>query len=263
MPRAPFNAIGRYEGLKSVNEPNADVNGMADSVMNAIQSNNSGVGSNNNGELDVYNSLAGNNYYGLMSNPGRVSGTGTNAGTSATTGGIQKTGDYWTDLIGEAMMDAARAGNYDAFGPLFEAYQERLSSVSGGGSKSNLTNAQQTKMAKLDSAENAIDELESLFDQAGGAKGPIAGWLQGIGGNLGLDSGARTYNQMSEGLVNQIAQAIGKTDSLNTEGEVKRALQLIPQLTDDATTAKNKLETLRRMLSSTRSSYQSAYGIQS
>lgn len=262
MPRAPFNAIGRNEGLKSVNEPNVDVNGMADSVTRALQGNNSGTSSNNNGELDVYNSLAGNNYYQLMSNPGQVSGTGASAGTTTTTGGIQKTGDYWTDLIGEAMMDAARAGNYDAFGPLFEAYQERLSSVSGGG-KSNLTNAQQTQMAKLDSAENAIDELESLFDQAGGAKGPIAGWLQGIGGNLGLDSGARTYNQMSEGLVNQIAQAIGKTDSLNTEGEVKRALQLIPQLTDDATTAKNKLETLRRMLSSTRSSYQSAYGIQS
>jgi hypothetical protein len=66
---------------------------------------------------------------------------------------------------------------------------------------------------------------------------------------------------MAEGLVNQIAQAIGKTDSLNTEGEVKRALQLVPSLTDDAQTAENKLRTLREMLAQTKANYYGAYGV--
>ena len=126
---------------------------------------------------------------------------------------------------------------------------------------SDLSATQQAQLAKLDSADTAIDKLEALFENAGGGKGPIAGNLQSLAGDWGWDSNARTYNQMSEGLVNQIAQAIGKTDSLNTEGEVKRALQLIPQLTDDAQTAKNKLETLREMLQTTKASYNTAYGL--
>ena len=243
-PSAPFNAIGRYEGQQVAATPMAQ------------QNTNTGMsfGGPSGDELQFYN---------LMSNIDANNNGGAQATQAATTGttnnGLPKTGDYWTDLIGDAMMNAVNTGNVEAFGPLFEAYQGRLSKTNG----SSLNNAQQTQMAKLDAADNAINELESLFEGAGGAKGPLLGWLQSVGGDWGLDSGARTYNQLSEGLVNQVAQAIGKTDSLNTEGEVKRALKLIPQLTDDAATARTKLESLRRMLATTKDSYRSAYGIKS
>lgn len=173
------------------------------------------------------------------------------------------TGDQWSDMLSQAMVRASEAGDTKALAELYDMYQTQASKLSknGSGTTSNLNTTQQTQMAKLDAAGNAIDELESLFQNAGGGKGPIAGNLQSLAGDWGWDSNARTYNQLSEGLVNQIAQAIGKTDSLNTEGEVKRALQLIPQLTDDATTANNKLEELRRMLSTTKQSYNAAYGL--
>lgn len=173
------------------------------------------------------------------------------------------TGDQWSDMLSQAMVRANEAGDMDALVELNDMYQTQVSklSKSGQSSASNLNATQQAQLAKFDAAGNAIDQLEDLFDKAGGGKGPIAGTLQSIAGNWGWDSNAKTYNDLSEGLVNQIAQAIGKTDSLNTEGEVQRALKLIPQLNDDATTAKNKLETLRQMLGTTKQSYNTAYGI--
>ena len=179
---------------------------------------------------------------------------------------VQPTGDYWTDVIGRALSRAIDENNVEAFSTLYDMYQDSLNNLSknttsGSSDTSQLNASQQAQLAKFDAADSAIDELETLFNNAGGGKGPIFGNLQNIGGNIGLDSGAKTYNDMAEGLVNQISAAIGKTDSLNTEGEVKRALKLIPQLTDDATTARNKLEELRRMLQTTKASYNSVYGI--
>ena len=176
---------------------------------------------------------------------------------------FEPTGDKWTDMLSRAMRRARNAEDYEAFGSLFEMYKDGLSKSENNTGTNNLSATQQAQLAKFDAADSAINELEGLFEKAGGGKGPIAGNLQSIAGDWGWDSNAKTYNDMAEGLVNQIAQAVGKTDSLNTEGEVKRALKLIPQLTDDAETAKNKLEELRRMLATTKSSYQSVYGVAS
>ena len=168
----------------------------------------------------------------------------------------------YTDIIAGAMERAAAAGDADAFATLYGMYNDAVAELqSQSDNSSKLSAAQQTQLAKFDSAEDAINELEDLYNQAGGGKGAILGWLQERGADLTLDSNARTYRQMAEGLVNQIAQAIGKTDSLNTEGEVKRALQLVPSLTDDAKTAQNKLKTLRQMLDQTKANYYNAYGV--
>lgn len=187
-------------------------------------------------ETTIANTLGGNSYNGLFSN----------------------TGNDQIDLLGRAMELAMEADDAESFAALYSMYNSALQKADN---TSDLSAAQQTQMAKFDSAEDAINELESLYNEAGGGKGPIAGNLQSVAGDWGWDSGARTYNQMAEGLVNQIAQAIGKTDSLNTEGEVKRALQLVPSLTDDAQTAQNKLRTLREMLAQTKANYYGAYGV--
>lgn len=172
-------------------------------------------------------------------------------------------GDQWSDMLSQAMTRAYEAGDFESLSELNDMYQTQASKIAKNskGNGTNLNSTQQAQLAKLDAAGNAINELESLFEKAGGGKGLIAGNLQSLAGDWGWDANAKTYNDLSEGLVNQIAQAIGKTDSLNTEGEVKRALKLIPQLTDDSNTAKNKLEELRRMLSTTQQSYNSAYGL--
>lgn len=173
--------------------------------------------------------------------------------------------DYYTTILKGAVELALEAGDANAYATLLGMYQDAVAQQEeeSDTETTKLSSTQQAQLAKLDAADSAIDELEGLFEKAGGGKGPIAGNLQSIAGNWGWDSNAKTYNDMAEGLVNQIAQAVGKTDSLNTEGEVKRALKLIPQLTDDAESAKNKLEELRRMLATTKASYKSVYGVTS
>ena len=245
-----YNAIGRTEGLT-----NAEQARTANYISDAVQ----GASSN------TLESLVGEPTSSATSVYSSIYGTPTTATTASNSKSyFQPTGDYWTDILGTAMTSAIDNNDATAFGQLYEMYQSALSNnTSGAKTVSDLSSTQQAQLAKLDSADSAIDELETLFDRAGGGKGPIVGNLQSIAGDWGWDSNARTYNQLSEGLINQIALAIGKTDSLNTEGEVKRALQLIPQLTDDATTAKNKLEELRKMLATTKSSYNTAYGLTS
>jgi len=213
---------------------------------------NSMYGSGANGSSALYNTIYGNNQMPSQAQT-----------FSREDYFFEPTGDNWTDMLSRAMRRARNAEDYEAFGALFEMYKDGLSKNEKTTSTNNLSATQQAQLAKFDAADSAINELEGLFEKAGGGKGPIAGNLQSIAGDWGWDSNAKTYNDMAEGLVNQIAQAVGKTDSLNTEGEVKRALKLIPQLTDDAETAKNKLEELRRMLATTKSSYQSVYGVAS
>lgn len=170
----------------------------------------------------------------------------------------------------KSMELALAAGDITAYNKLANIYSglEDMAAMQGlnigGSSKSaqpELTVAQQNQMAKLSSAGSALDELETLYDRAGGGQGIIGGNIANFLGGLGLNSDVATYNDLAQGLINTINAAVGKTDSLNTEGEVQRALSLVPKITDDATTAANKISELRRLLGVTTANYQSAYGI--
>ena len=170
----------------------------------------------------------------------------------------------------KSMELALAAGDITAYNKLANIYSglEDMAAMQGldlgGGSKSTqpeLTVAQQNQMAKLSSAGSALDELETLYGRAGGGQGIIGGNIANFLGGLGLNSDVATYNDLAQGLINTINAAVGKTDSLNTEGEVQRALSLVPKITDDATTAQNKISELRRLLGVTTANYQSAYGI--
>lgn len=188
-----------------------------------------------------------------------------NAATTAQTANAEKQ----LNTIRTAMELALNAGDFTAYGQLaniyndaykiYSAQQEAIQTASNP--YANLSSSQIENINKLENAGNAIDELEQLFTKAGGGQGFIGGNAANFMASLGLNSDVATYNSIARGLVNQISAAIGKTDSLNTEGEVQRALELIPQMTDDAQTAKNKLEQLRQMLESTKASTYKSYGV--
>lgn len=169
----------------------------------------------------------------------------------------------------KSMELALAAGDITAYNKLASIYSglQDMATMQGldlGGSTSTqpeLTVAQQNQMAKLSSAGSALDELETLYSRAGGGQGIIGGNIANFLGSLGLNSDVATYNDLAQGLINTINAAVGKTDSLNTEGEVQRALSLVPKITDDATTAANKITELRRLLGVTTANYQSAYGM--
>lgn len=174
-------------------------------------------------------------------------------------------GQEQLDRIANALQMALNAGDLDAYSQLLDLYKQ-ANSIYGAGAAttsgaSGLNATQQNNLAKLEAAGTAIDQLEALYNQAGGGQGRIGGKLTELGATLGLNSDASAYNSAARGLINQIAAAVGKTDSLNTEGEVQRALDLVPKITDTPQEAQVKLKSLRNMLNANKQTYQNIYGV--
>lgn len=206
-------------------------------------------------------------YYRGTSGTGTSTGTGSGSsknGTSGGTFGNGTTGNEMLDILQGAMGLALKAGDGKALSQLMGLYSDMVEIYNTLNPKQTTTQdlnaTQQQNLVKINTAETALDKLENLYKQAGGGQG-IAGNVSNFFAGLGLNSDVKTYNDLSQGLINQIAAAVGKTDSLNTEGEVNRALDLIPKITDDAQTAKNKLAELRSMLADTKQGYYDIYGL--
>ena len=166
------------------------------------------------------------------------------------------------NTIKDAMSRALAAGDIDSYSKLASLYKQAYEIYGGDTSATSGLNAtQQNNLAKLEAAGTAIDQLEALYNQAGGGQGRLGGKIAELGASLGLNSDASAYNNAARGLINQISAAVGKTDSLNTEGEVQRALDLVPTITDTPQEAQIKLESLRKMLNSNKQTYQNIYGV--
>lgn len=199
--------------------------------------------------------------------------------------GIRSSGNAYTDsiiasayaprnnnpatLIRNAMELALAAGDIDTYNSFAETYKDALelypeeeepSTQSNG--LDNLSDKQIENINKIEAAEASIDQLEELFNKAGGAKGVIGGRIANMTASAGMNSDVATYNQVAKGLINQIVAATGKTDALNNEGEVKRALDLIPAFTDTKETAQAKLTALRQMLATNKQNMYSNYGVE-
>ena len=177
----------------------------------------------------------------------------------------QQAGQATLSRIENAMQLALNAGDLTSYSKLADLYKQAYNiygtQAESANPLSKLSSTQVENVNKLDTASNAIDELEALFNKAGGGQGLVGGNAANFLASLGLNSDVATYNSISRGLINQIGAAIGKTDSLNTEGEVNRALELIPKFTDDAQTARNKLAQLRQMLNTNKQTVYQNYGL--
>lgn len=204
-------------------------------------------------------------YYRGTSGTGTGTGTGSSKnGTSGGTFGNGTTGNNMLDVLQSAMGLALQAGDLDALSEIAGIYGQMSeifkSTIPQQTTVQDLNTTQQDNIVKLNTAEKALDKLGNLYEQAGGGQG-LGGNISNFLAGLGLNPDVKTYNDLSQGLINQIAAAVGKTDALNNEGEVQRALDLIPKITDDAQTAKNKLAELRSMLSETKQNYYDVYGL--
>jgi hypothetical protein len=209
--------------------------------------------------------MNGDYYRGTTGTGTSTTGAGSSKnGTSGGTFGNGTTGNEMLDILQGAMGLALKAGDGKALSQLMGLYGDMVEIYNTLNPKQTTTQdlnaTQQQNLVKINTAETALDKLENLYNQAGGGQG-IAGNVSNFFAGLGLNSDVKTYNDLSQGLINQIAAAVGKTDSLNTEGEVNRALDLIPKITDDAQTAKNKLAELRSMLADTKQGYYDIYGL--
>lgn len=102
------------------------------------------------------------------------------------------------------------------------------------------------------SAVNVLSQLYDLYNNIKGGTGPIVGditnALNAITGG-GYNTEANTYWQVSRGSLGKLIRGMGDSGALS-EGDQKRALQMIPNITDTREAAEQKFMALYNILSS-------------
>lgn len=102
------------------------------------------------------------------------------------------------------------------------------------------------------SAVNVLSQLYDLYNNIKSGTGPIAGnitnALNSITGG-GYNTEANTYWQVSRGSLGKLIRGMGDSGALS-EGDQKRALQMIPNITDTREAAEQKFMALYNILSS-------------
>ena len=102
------------------------------------------------------------------------------------------------------------------------------------------------------SAVNVLANLYNLYNNVKSGTGPIAGnitnALNSITGG-GYNAEANTYWSVSRGALGKMIKGMGDTGALS-EGDQKRALQMIPNITDTREAAEQKFMALYNILSS-------------
>jgi hypothetical protein len=102
------------------------------------------------------------------------------------------------------------------------------------------------------SAVNVLSQLYDLYNNIKSGTGPIAGnitnALNAVTGG-GYNTDANTYWQVSRGALGKLIKGMGDTGALS-EGDQKRALQMIPNVTDTREAAEQKFMALYNILSS-------------
>lgn len=111
----------------------------------------------------------------------------------------------------------------------------------------NLGAVERRGVAGAETAQSIVDELEGLFQQAGGAKGRIGGTVAKGAGLAGLDSQTQAFANARGGYLARIVRAMGEVGTLN-EGDIQRAIKLIPDITATPEEAAIGFESIRRIL---------------
>lgn len=120
-----------------------------------------------------------------------------------------------------------------------------------GGTAANLTAQQKQQLGKFNTAESILNEFESMLNKRGGSDiGPVAaaqGVLANLGASVNLDTDAKSFNRLRQGLSTQLAKALGESGAM-TEGDIQRALALIPDYGLTPEQRANQLAVLRSQI---------------
>ncbi len=211
-----------------------------------------GGGSQNYDNTSMLNALTGNSdvVYGgngmntqLGTQNATTGGLGGNAGIS---GDAYTIGGYSYDDLENAYMSALLAGDsgaasviQDMIGML-DAKVERQQAAA----KNNNSGTAQKQQAAMD----ILNTLMGNFQAQGFIGGNITNILNNLtGGNYNYQ--AANYNEQAKGSLSMIIKALGESGAL-AEGDVDRAMGLIPQITDSQEKAADKYQKLMAMLQS-------------
>ena len=235
-----FDAIGRTEGLTNAEQAKTanylvdatqEANNEQSNNMMATPVNNTGTleslantttPSNSNG---VYNSVYG-------SNVGQNQSSGSQPTAKSGNSYFKKTGDYWTDILGRAMTIAIDSEDYNAFGQLYDMYQNQLSKLEkNSNSNQKLTATQQRANAAMNSLERLSNMTPDLGYNLSGI--PVIGNIATLGGN--------DYEGEAKSLAQQIGYMVSGAN-IKEEEAYNIGKAYVPQPFDSEQTRKLKLQ---------------------
>lgn len=151
----------------------------------------------------------------------------------------------WLAQCQQAMMAAMQAGDYKAF-TQYATMAESVQKLFGSSQKSpyeDWSSSDRKSLIEIQNGLNDIDNLESLYNQAGGGQGKLGGLIANIGSNVGMNDAVATYNTQ----MNSLGAAIVKNliNLGGTEYDAKRYVEALPQIDDSPEKAQQKLTALR------------------
>lgn len=193
----------------------------------------------NAGDIAAYNQL-GQIYSALQS-----------AQSSGSTGVINNTagamaGNNILSQLQQASYMALLDGDIKSFNALASLYESAQKMY--GTQQVELTSADRTTLQNLNNSISSLDQLESLYNAAGGGKG-VSGNLDNLANfftNGAANYNLSTYNSAKESLGMAIVKNFVNLGA--TESDAKRYAAMLPEITDTPQMAQQKLSTLRSLI---------------
>lgn len=205
-----------------------------------------GGGGQNMGNMSTLGALTGDSDVVYGGNSMNTQVGGKNATTGALYGNNDELtlGGYSYDDLENAYVSAIMAGDSGAAGVISDM-------IGMLDAKTKRQESNKTKSGTAQKQQAAMDILNTLMGNFQ-AQGPISGTFTNIlnsltGGNYNYQ--AANYNEQSRGSLAMIIKALGDSGAL-AEGDVERAMGLIPQITDSEQKAYDKYQKLMSMLQS-------------
>ena len=162
-------------------------------------------------------------------------------------------GGYTYDELAEGYARALQAGDASAAESIAKLMGVIEDKASQALTQQKYADSQKSSSSNNSStAVNVLSQLYDLYNNIKGGTGPIAGnvtnFMNTITGG-GYNTEANTYWQVSRGALGKLIKGMGDTGALS-EGDQKRALQMIPNVTDTREAAEQKFMALYNILSS-------------
>lgn len=205
-----------------------------------------GGGNQNMGNMSTLGALTGDSDVVYGGNGMNTQLGGGNAATGALGGNNDELtlGGYSYDDLENAYVAAIMAGDSGAAGVIADMIGMLDAKTKRQESKKSKSGTAQKQQAAMD----ILNTLMGNFQAQGFIGGNITNILNNLtGGNYNYQ--AANYNEQSKGSLSMIIKALGEAGAL-AEGDVERAMGLIPQITDSKEKAADKYQKLMSMLQS-------------
>lgn len=203
-------------------------------------------GNQNMGNMSTLGALTGDSdvVYGGNGINTQVGGKN---GSTATIGGNNDgltLGGYSYDDLENAYVSAIMAGDSGAA----DVIADMIGMLDNKSKRLAETKSSSGTAQKQQAAMDVLNTLMGNFQAQGPIGGTVTNILNGLtGGNYNYQ--AANYNEQSRGSLAMIIKALGDSGAL-AEGDVERAMGLIPQITDSEQKAYDKYQKLMSMLQS-------------